>query len=67
MGSIYFSKRIPQRTPRKRSASRIRSKTYKSEESAKKDAERLGLKNYKLENLRSETANVKKIRILKED
>jgi len=62
MGSIYYSKRIPTRT--KVRVERSRAKTFKSEESAKSWAEKKGLKDYKLVNLKSPEGNTKKIRVI---
>ena len=42
---------------------KVRSKTFKSEESAKRWAETNGVKNYTLENLKSTEALGKKLRI----
>lgn len=41
-----------------------RAKTFKTEESAKIYAEKNGIKNYTLENIKSETAKSKKLRIV---
>lgn len=43
-----------------------RPKTFKTEESAKKYAERKGIKSYKLVNLRSSTSKQKKLKIVVE-
>ena len=43
-----------------------RPKTFKTEDSAKAYAEKNGITNYKLVNLKTEKANIKKIRIVTE-
>ena len=63
MGSRYFSKRIPERTKTRRP--RNRPKTFKSEESAKAWAEKQGLKDYKLVNMKSPESKTKKIKVIK--
>ena len=62
MGSVYFSKRIPERTAVRRV--RARPKTFKTEESAKTYAEKHGIKNYELENLKNPESETKKIKIV---
>ena len=62
MGSIYYSKRIPTRTAKRRK--RDRAKTFKTEESAKEWAEKKGLKDYKLVNLKSPDNKTKKIKVI---
>ena len=62
MGSTYFSKRIPERTAVRRE--RARPKTFNSEEAAKAWAEKKGLKDYKLVNLKSSESKIKKIKIV---
>ncbi len=62
MGNRYFSVRIPNRTPIRRP--RKRSQTFKSEESAKSWAEKQGMKNYKLVNLRGPFSKEKKIKVV---
>ena len=61
MGSTYFNKRIPQRTATRRP--RKRSKSFDSEEKAKAWAEKQGLKDYKVVNLRSSEAKTKKVAV----
>jgi len=61
MGSTFYHKRLPERTAVRRP--RKRPKTFTSEETAKKYAEKKGLKTYKLENIG--TQKHKKIRIVK--
>lgn len=41
-----------------------RPKTFKTEESAKKYAELHGITGFKIENMKSETAKVKKLRLI---
>ena len=62
MGSVYFSKRIPERTAVRRA--RDRPKTFTSEESAKAWAEKKGLKSYELVNVKSPESNTKKIKVI---
>ena len=62
MGSIYYSKRIPERTAVRRK--RSRPKTFKTEEAAKAWAEKQGLKKYKLVNLKSSESKTKKIKVV---
>ncbi|MBR9692172.1 hypothetical protein GOV06_05305 [Candidatus Woesearchaeota archaeon] len=62
MGSIYFSKRIPTRTAVRRE--RARPKTFKTEEAAKVYAEKKGIKDYKLVNLKSPESKIKKIKVV---
>jgi hypothetical protein len=62
MGSTYFSKRIPERTPVRRE--RARPKTFKTEEAAKAWAEKQGLKDYKIVNLKSSESKEKKLKII---
>ncbi len=64
MGSIYYSKRIPTRTAVRRE--RTRPKTFKTEEAAKTWAEKKGLKDYKLVNLKSPESKTKKIEVISE-
>lgn len=62
MGNRYFSERIPKRTPVRRP--RKRTRTFKSEEAAKAWAEKQGIKNYKLVNLRGPFSKEKKIKVV---
>ena len=62
MGSLYYSKRIPERTAVRKG--RARSKTFKTEEAAKAWAEKKGLKDYKLVNLKSPESKTKKIAVV---
>ena len=62
MGSIYYSKRIPTRT--KVRVKRTRAKTFTTEVSAKTWAEKQGVKDYKLVNIKSPEGNTKKIRVV---
>ncbi|MBD3355330.1 hypothetical protein GF361_05080 [Candidatus Woesearchaeota archaeon] len=63
MGSTYFSKRIPERTFKRRP--RKRPKTFKTEEAAKRWAEKKGIKDYQLVNIKSPEADKKKIKVVK--
>jgi hypothetical protein len=66
MGSTYFSKRIF-KLARHCLGGRNRTerpKTFKSEESANKWAESQGIKEYSLENLKTEGNSSKKIRVV---
>lgn len=62
MGGTFYKKRskflgfIPKTT--------TRPKTFKTEEAAKLYADNLGMKDYKLENLKSTESSTKKIRIV---
>jgi hypothetical protein len=49
--------------PRRRS---VRPKTFKTEEAAKAYASEQGLENYRLENMKADSASTKKLRILLE-
>ena len=62
MGSTQYSKRVPERTHKRRL--RARPKTFKTEEAAKAYAEKKGLKDYKLVNLRSPESKTKKIKVV---
>ena len=62
MGSVYFWKRIPERTAVRRE--RARPRTFKTEEAAKAWAEKQKIKNYKLENIKSSESKIKKIRVV---
>ena len=62
MGSVYFSKRIPERTKVRRP--RTRPKTFNTEEAAKAWAEKQGIKNYKLKNIKSPESKTKKIKVV---
>ena len=62
MGSTYYSKRIPERTAIRRP--RARPKTFKTEESAKAWAEKQGLKDYKIVNLKSSESKEKKLKVI---
>ena len=62
MGSVYFSKRIPERTTVRRP--RARPKTFKTEEAAKAWAEKQGIKSYKFVNIKSPESKTKKIKIV---
>lgn len=62
MGNRYFSERIPDRTAVRRP--RKRPQTFKSEEAAKSWAEKQGIKNYKLVNLRGQFSKEKKIKVV---
>ena len=62
MGSIYYSKRIPERTAVRRA--RARPKTFKTEEAAKAWAEKQGIKEYKIVNLKSSESKEKKIKVI---
>jgi len=64
MGSIYFSKRVPQRTAVR--TTRTRPKTFKNEESAKRWAESQGIKKYSLENIKSSESQTKKFKVIVE-
>jgi len=64
MGSTFFSKREKYRKTRTRRP-RKRPKTFKTEEAAKKWAEKKGIKDYKLVNLKSPEAETKKIKVVK--
>lgn len=62
MGSTLWSKRHEKYKPKKRK----RPKTFKTEESAGAWAEKHGIKQYKLVNLKSPESRSKKIRIVVE-
>jgi len=62
MASRYFSKRIPDRTAVR--TKRSRPKTFKTEESAKAFAEKQGIKDYQLVNLKSSASKTKKLKIV---
>lgn len=62
MASRYFSKRIPDRTAVR--TERHRPKTFKTEASAKAFAEKQGIKEYTLVNLRSSASKTKKLKIV---
>ena len=62
MGSTYFSKRIPERTAVRRPSKRT--KTFKTEEAAKAWAEKKGIKNYELVNIKSAESKIKKIKVV---
>ena len=62
MGSTQYSKRVPERTHVRRERKRL--KTFKTEEAAKAWAEKKGLKDYKLINLRIPESKTKKIKVV---
>ncbi|MEE9525513.1 MAG: hypothetical protein V3V78_02800 [Candidatus Woesearchaeota archaeon] len=62
MGSTFYSKRLPNRnTPRR---DRARPKTFATEEAAKKWAEKQGLKDYKIVNMKSPESKTKKLKVI---
>lgn len=63
MGSIYHTVRVKKRPGKTRSA-KVRPKTFKSEEAAKKWAKEQGITTFTLENLRAESATEPKIRVV---
>lgn len=60
--SIRHNRDLRYRKPRGRKVKKP--KTFKTEESAKAYAEKLGIKSYTLKNLKSSEANQKKLRIV---
>ena len=62
MGSTYFSKRIAERTKVRRARTRL--KTFKTEEAAKAWAEKQGIKDYELANIKSPESKTKKIKVV---
>ncbi len=65
MGSRYFTVRLKKR-PGKVRSSKTGARTFDSEEKAKVWAESNGIKDYRLENLKSPESSKKKIRIVEE-
>ncbi|MFW6231015.1 MAG: hypothetical protein ACOC32_03240 [Nanoarchaeota archaeon] len=66
MGSRYHTVRLKKREGRTRGEAN-RPKTFKTEDAAKAWAEGQGIKKYKLENMKSPEASVKKIRVVVEE
>ena len=62
--SLRVKRRITKTRGRNRA---VRPKTFSSEESAKKWAEKKGLSSFTLENIKSEDGKTKKIRVVKKD
>ena len=62
MGSTQYSKRVPERTAVRRP--RSRPKTFKTEEAAKAWAEKQGMKNFKVVNIKSDDSKVKKLKVV---
>jgi hypothetical protein len=62
MGSTQYSKRVPERTYVRRV--RKRPKTFKTEEAAKAYAEKKGIKDYNIVNLKSKESKVKKLKVV---
>ena len=62
MGSTYFSKRVPFRTVVR--SERSRPKTFKSEKAAKAWAEKQGMKDYKLVNMKNTESTTNKIKVV---
>ena len=61
MGSRFYSKRLRIRTKRRTRARKPRSKSFKTEDAAKKWADANKIKDYKLKNLKSSASGTKKI------
>ena len=64
MGSTYFTKRIKAMLGQKAKGRKKRPRTFASEAAAKAYAEKHGMKNYEIVNLKYSTSKSKKIRLI---